>query len=149
MGYPHPDVVFHNDTSHPVMITTHHAGHYGTSITVKIWGDNDGRRVTAGASPRRNYYNTSLVIYEGDPSLEPGEEIVKTPKQSGYTIDVFRYIDYPGGARTTEKWTWTYSAGPEVRKVHPCKVPLGNPDYTGEACPDDGDEGGGGGPIPV
>ena len=62
---------------------------------------------------------------------------------------MFRYIDYPGGDRTTEKWTWTYSAGPEVRKVHPCKLPPGNPDYTGEACPDDGDEGGGGGPTPV
>lgn len=145
MGYPRPDVVFRNDTDHPVLITTHHAGFHGTSITVKIWGDNGGRQVTAGASARRNIYNTSRVVYEADWSLSPGQSYVKTAAQPGYTIDVFRYITYRDGSRTTEKWTWTYSAGPEVRRVHPCKVPA-----TGVACPgggdgdpDDGDPGGG------
>lgn len=144
MGWPHPDVVFRNDTAHPVLITTHHAGFRGTSITVRIWGDSDGRQVTAGASARRDIYNTSRVVYEADPSLSPGQSYVKTAAQAGYTIDVFRYIAYRDGSRTTEKWTWTYSAGPEVRRVHPCKVPAGNPDYTGEACPGGGDGDGNG-----
>ena len=72
MGWPHPDVAFRNDTGRPVIITTHHSGFYGTSITVRIWGDNDRRIVTAGASPRRNYYSTSAVIYEGDPVAVAG-----------------------------------------------------------------------------
>ena len=142
MGWPHPDVVFRNNTGHPVLITTHHAGYYGTSITVKIWGDNGGIEVSAGASPRRNIYNTSLVIYEGDRSLAPGQQVVKYAPYAGYTIDVFRYITFPNGHTTTEKWTWTYAAHPKVVRVHPCEVPPGNPDYTGEACP------GGGGDDP-
>jgi hypothetical protein len=141
MGYPHPDVVFRNDTDHPVLVTTHHVGFRGTSITVKIWGDNDGRQVTAGASARRNAYNTSRVVTEIDYSLACGRSYVKVAAQAGYTIDVFRYIDYPDGTRTTEKWTWTYSAGPEVRRVGACYPGGGSND-------DDDDDGGGGGPIP-
>jgi Ca2+-binding RTX toxin-like protein len=140
MGWPHPDVVFRNNTDHPVLITTHHAGYHGTSITVKIWGDNGGVDVSAGAGPRRNIYNTSLVIYEGDRSLAPGQEVVKYAPYAGYTIDVFRYITFPDGHTTTEKWTWTYAAHPKVVKVHPCEVPPGNPDYTGEACPSGGED---------
>ena len=138
MGWPHPDVVFRNNTGHPVLITTHHAGYHGTSITVKIWGDNNGIEVSAGSSPRRNIHQTSLVIYEGDRSLAPGQQVVKYAPYAGYTIDVFRYITFPNGATTTEKWTWTYAAHPKVVRVHPCMVPPGNPDYTGEACPGGG-----------
>ena len=127
MGYPHPDVAFRNDTDHPVLITTHHSGFQGTSITVKIWGDNGGRQVTAGASARRNVYNTGRVIQELDYSLGCGRFYVKVPAQPGVTIDVFRYIDYPDATRTTEKWTWTYSAGPEVRRVGVCAPSGGEP----------------------
>ncbi len=142
MGWPHPDVVFRNDTDHPVLITTHHAGYYGTSITVKMWGDNGGIVVTASDSGRRNSYSTSTVIYEGDRSLSPGQEVVHYAAYPGFTIDIFRHIAYPDGHTTTEKWTWTYSPQPKVVRVHPCRVPPGNPDYTGEACP------GGGGDDP-
>lgn len=127
MGYPHPDVAFRNDTDHPVLITTHHSGFRGTSITVKVWGDNDGRQVTAGAGARRNVYNTGRIIQEPDYSLGCGRSYVKVAAQPGFTIDVFRYIDYPDGTRTTEKWTWTYSAGPEVRRVGVCAPSGGEP----------------------
>jgi hypothetical protein len=120
MGYPHPDVAFRNDTDHPVLITTHHTGRQGTSITVKVWGDNGGRQVTAGASARRNVHHTDRVVEEIDYSLGCGRFYVKTAAQPGFTIDVFRYIDYADGTRTTEKWTWSYSAGPEVRRVGYC-----------------------------
>jgi hypothetical protein len=122
MGYPHPDVVFRNNTSHPVLITTHHSGRRGTSITVKMWGDNGGIVVKAGASARRSYTRGG-VVYEADSSVRPGRVVIASTAQRGYTIDVFRYITYPDGSKTTEKWTWRYSSGPQVRKVHPCKVP--------------------------
>jgi len=150
MGWPHPDVVFRNNTDHPVLITTHHSGYYGTRITVKLWGDNGHLVVTPDASPPRNYYTTSRVVYEADPSLDPGEERVTTQPQPGFTIDVWREITYPDGHTVIEpKFTWTYDAGPKVVKVHPCKVPPGNPDYTGESCPGGGDPGGGGPIEPV
>ncbi len=123
MGWPRPDVAFRNDTAHPVLVTTHHSGFRGTSITVKIWGDNGGRQVTAGASPRRNVHYTSRVVEEIDWSLGCGQSCVTSSSSPGYTIDVFRYITYPGGRRTSEKWTWTYSAGPEVRRVGVCSPP--------------------------
>ena len=147
MGWPKPDVVWRNDTAKPILITTHHDGFTGTAITVKFWGDNGGREVTARSSPRRNFVNTDRIIYEANDSLSPGEVIVTSNAQTGYTIDVFRDIEYPDGTTTTEKWTWSYAAGPEVREVHPCEVPPGNPDHTGESCPGGGGDGGGGGGI--
>lgn len=142
MGYPRPDVVFRNDTDHPVLITTHHAGFRGTSITVRVWGDNDGRQVTAGASARRNFYNTSRVVIETDTALSCGQSYVKVAAQAGYTIDVFRYITHGDGSRTTEKWTWTYSAGPEVRRVGVCSYPGGGGDDDPEPpSPDPGGSG--------
>jgi hypothetical protein len=141
MGWPHPDVAFRNNTDHPVLITTHHSGYSGTSITVKMWGDNGGMQVTAGDSGRRNIRNTSVVLYEGDRSLSPGQEVVKYSAYAGYTIDVFRYIRYPDGTvLPPEKWTWTYQPHPKVVKVHPCELPPGNPGYTGESCPGGGGE---------
>jgi Ca2+-binding RTX toxin-like protein len=148
MGWPHPDVAFRNDTDKPVLITTHHSGYYGTSITVKIWGDNDGLVVTAGASERRGYYTTDRIVYEANESLLPGQEITKSAAQPGFTIDVFRYMTFRDGHTTTEKWTWSYSPAPKVVAVHPCEVPYGFPDYTGETCPVPPDDGGGGGPGP-
>jgi len=124
-----------------VLVTTHHSGFRGTGITVKIWGDNDGRQVTAGASARRGIYTTGRVVEEVDYSLPCGRSYVKVPAQAGYTIDVFRYITYRDGSRTTEKWTWTYSAGPEVRRVGAC--------YPGGGTDDGDDDDGGGGPAPV
>lgn len=136
MGYPHPDVVFRNDTAKPVLITTHHDGFRGTSITVQMWGDNGHRQVTAGSSARRNIYTTSRVVEEVDYGLACGRWYTKTAASPGYTIDVFRYITYRDGSRTTEKWTWTYSAGPEVRRVGSC---------SGYVPPDNGGGNGDGG----
>ncbi len=60
---------------------------------MKIWGDNGGQ-CDRRRQPRRNIYNTSVVIYEGDRSLSPGQEVVKYAAYAGYTIDVFRYIPF-------------------------------------------------------
>jgi Ca2+-binding RTX toxin-like protein len=141
MGWPHPDVAFRNDTDHPILVTTHHAGmtSAGTYITVRVWGDNGGIEVSASDSGHYNIRNTTAVIYEGDRSLFPGQQIVKYSAYAGYTIDVYRHITYPGGRTITEpKFTWTYQPHPKVVKVHPCEVPRGMPDYTGESCPGGG-----------
>ena len=148
MGYPHPDVVFTNPFDHPILITTHHGGYTGRSITVKFWGDNGGISVAARDSGRFNVYGTSKVVYEPDSSLSPGQSIVESSSINGYEIYVYRDITWPGGDTRTDSWYWRYSAGPEVRRVHPCNIPPGDPNYTGEPCPGGGG-GGGGGPKPI
>jgi len=35
-------------------------------------------------------------------------------------VDVFRYITYPDGRRTTEEWTWHYSGLYRIIERHPC-----------------------------
>ncbi|HEY3253931.1 MAG TPA: VanW family protein, partial [Polyangiaceae bacterium] len=47
LSYPHPDIVFKNDTSAAALIKTSYTE---TSITVKVYGDNGGRRVRAEVS---------------------------------------------------------------------------------------------------
>jgi Ca2+-binding RTX toxin-like protein len=148
MGFPHPDVVFTNPFDHPILITTHHSGYSGRSITVRFWGDNGGITVAARDSGRFNVYGTSKIVYEPDSSLSPGQSIVESAAINGYEINVYRDITWPSGATRTDTWFWRYSAGPEVRRVHPCNIPPGDPNYTGEACPGGGGGDDGGGPQP-
>ena len=145
MGYPHPDVVFKNPFDHPILITTHHSGYGGTSITVKFWGDNGGITVKARDSGRLNVFSTSKIVYEADDSLSPGQVIIESSPINGYEIYVYRDITWPNGDTRTDTWFWRYSAGPEVRRVHSCNIPAGEPGYTGEPCPGGGGDGGGGG----
>jgi hypothetical protein len=138
MGYPSPDVVFRNDTTHPLVISTEHAGYDGTEITVKFWGDNEGRQVTARKSGRYNY-GSLWVIYEPNPSMDPGDEVILSSGSAPYSINVFRDILYADGTETTEKWTVRYNS-PRVIETHPCNIP-----GSGVSCYPPGGGGGGGG----
>jgi hypothetical protein len=129
MGYPHPDVVFLNDTSHPVLITTHHGGYRGGGITVRFWGDNDGRRVKGWTSKRYDF-GTLQVIYKPNRDLDPSTEVVISSGAAPYSIDVFRRITEADGTRTTEEWSHRYNS-PRVVETHPCNIP-----GSGVACPD-------------
>ena len=82
LGFPGPDVKFRNDTAFPVTIR---AEYTATSITVKLYGDNEGRKVTTRT--------------EG--SVSP---------TSGGTATVYRTITYANGTSKTESWTHRYNA---------------------------------------
>ncbi len=85
LGYPSPDVVFVNDTEQPVTIRTSYTS---TSITVALYGDTGGRRVSwdvDNLSGHRITYN------------------------NGGTVRIRRFITNPGTDTTTETWYWTYS----------------------------------------
>lgn len=84
IGFPHPDVMFRNDTAFPLTIRTEYTA---TSITVKIYGDNEGRSVSS---------NTV-----GD-----------VTSSGGGKATVYRTITYASGAQSTESWTHTYKAKP-------------------------------------
>ncbi|GMR02886.1 MAG: hypothetical protein BMS9Abin20_1239 [Acidimicrobiia bacterium] len=82
LGFPGPDVRFRNDTAFPVTIKTEYTA---TSITVKLYGDNEGRKVTTWT--------------EGSVS-----------SSAGGTATVYRTISYANGTSTTQSWTHTYKA---------------------------------------
>jgi hypothetical protein len=164
MGYPGLDVAFRNDTDTAVLITTHFVPRTGTSIRVKFWGDNGGRTVTAthscnapgtsifpeveAARGACGTFTSSAEVYEADASMDPGDES-RSPGQAGFRISVDRTITYADGSEKVETFEWLYSASPTVITTHPCNIPAGEADYTGEACPGGGGGGGGGGGIAI
>jgi len=94
------DLKFRNDTNHPLEIRTSYTG---TSVTVELWGDNDGRTVVGDYTAANG---TALdVVSEGGPNAR----IVGTQTQSsGRTYTVTRTVTGPGGTES-ESWTWTYA----------------------------------------
>lgn len=82
LGFPGPDVKFRNDTAFPVTIRTEYTA---TSITVKLYGDNEGRSVTT--------YTVGSVS-----SKDGGE------------ATVYRTIHYANGTSHTDSWTHRYRA---------------------------------------
>ena len=135
-----PNLVFRNNTGHAIIIR---ATYTDTSVTAKIYGDNGGIKVEAGlgeepvsaeiamdiaawnqaASRHRYNYSGMNTRYERNPDLECGTEKVKYEGTGGWSIDYYRFITYPDGRRTSEKWTWHYPGLTEVVE-------------RGPACPD-------------
>ena len=52
VSFPNPELIFRNDTAAAVLIRTEYTDE---SITVKFFGDNEGRQVTDSLSPRRSF----------------------------------------------------------------------------------------------
>jgi vancomycin resistance protein YoaR len=105
LGWPAPDLKFRNNTGHAIIIR---AVYTDTSLTAKIYGDNGGLVVEAGLSGRYNY-TTAITRHVDNDDLECGTERVKTNGSGGWSVDVYRYITFPDGEQTTEKWAWHYT----------------------------------------
>jgi vancomycin resistance protein YoaR len=131
LSYPHPDIVFKNDTDACALIKTSYTE---TSITVKVYGDNGGRRVRAEVSDKQNIVPPS-VEFIPNPRLEADEEKVRDGGMIGWTVTVKRILTYADGKTKEERRKVTYK--PRVRRVeiHPCRIPAGEPGHTGERCP--------------
>ena len=127
MGYPTPDVVFRNPFDAAVLIKTEHTG---TSITVKVFGDNGGITVESEVSERFNF-SRPITAYEVNdeldhckyPSRDRGRE--KEKGTGGWSVRVYRHITYPDGERTTEEWSWHYRGSYRVIEYNPKKPPGG------------------------
>lgn len=137
LSWPKPDVAFKNDTDAGALIWTEYGDDF---ITVKVFGDTGGRKVRFKVSPQQNlvkppieYIPDLTQTHEKDKTMEAG--------QIGWTVFVTREIDMPDGTKKEEKRKVVYK--PRTRRiiVHPCRVPKGEPGYTGEKCPEpDGGE---------
>jgi vancomycin resistance protein YoaR len=131
LSYPHPDIVFKNDTSAGTLIKTSYTD---TTITVKIYGDNGGRKVRAEVSPRQNIVLPPLE-YIPNPHLDADEEKTREGGMIGWSVIVKRTLTFPDGKLKEERRKVTYKPRARRVEVHPCKIPEGEPGHTGEKCP--------------
>jgi vancomycin resistance protein YoaR len=132
LSWPKPDIIFKNDTAAGMVFKTSYTG---TSITVKIYGDNGGRKVRAEVSGRRNVVEPSVEILP-NPHVSPDEEKVKEPGSVGWSVIVSRILTFPDGTTREDKRRVTYKPRPKRIEVHPCRIPKGEKGYTGERCPE-------------
>lgn len=126
VSFPNPELIFRNDTESAMLI---YAEYTDESITVKVFGDNEGRIVEDSLSPRRSF-RSPVTEYEADSGVTPGTEIVKQGGTTGWSITLFRTITYSDGTEKNEEWDWTYRPQPRIVRVHPCDVP-----DSGVSCP--------------
>jgi hypothetical protein len=97
---PSVDLKFRNDTKHPLQIRTSYTS---TSVTVELWGDNDGRSVVGDFTPANG--TVLNVVSQGGPDAK----VVDTKTvSSGRTYTVTRTITDASGSQS-ESWTWTYA----------------------------------------
>jgi vancomycin resistance protein YoaR len=138
LGYPLPDLVFRNDTEAGVLMKAEVGAKH---VKVSLFGDNGGRRVERHVSSRFDVMKPGIELLP-DPSLLPGETRVKESGSIGWSLLVSRVVTFPGGEKKEERRKVVYS--PRVRRVrtHPCKIPEGDPSYTGEKCPKEEADGG-------
>ncbi|MGB5188333.1 MAG: VanW family protein [Acidimicrobiia bacterium] len=127
LGYPKPDVHFRNDTDAPVIIRNTYDGN--STITVRFYGNNGGRRCEAERSERSNYTDPKTV-YEANASLSPGSENVVSKGSQGWTVTVTRVMTMPDGTVIREPYTHRYRGSFRTIERHPCDIP-----GSGVPCP--------------
>jgi hypothetical protein len=93
------DLKFRNDTAHPLEIRSHYTG---TSVTVELWGDNDGRSVAGDFTAATG---TVLdIVNEGGPDARI---VDTTTAASGRSYTVTRTVT-DAIESESESWAWTY-----------------------------------------
>jgi vancomycin resistance protein YoaR len=120
LGWRDPELIFKNNTPNAIIVRTSYTA---TSVTVKIYGDNGGLKVTAGLSNRYNYTSPVKATKRDDKNAmlncTPGTATVTQQGTPGWTVDIHRYITYPDGTTTTETKTWHYEGYWEIKTWNP------------------------------
>jgi vancomycin resistance protein YoaR len=132
LGFPKPDLVFRNDTRAGVLLKT---AYTDTSITVKLYGDNDGRRVKPRVSPPQDIVDPPLEFLPND-ELSPEDEKLREPGQIGWSVIVARFVTFTDGTTKQEQRKVTYKPRPRRVEVHSCRIPKGHPGHSGLPCPE-------------
>ncbi len=138
LGFPKPDVRFRNNTEFPVIIKT---AYQSTSITVKMFGNNGGKKCTDVT------YDREAIVEAGDEfvadtegELKPGERVKERDGIDGFLQRVDRVVTYPDGRTETDmQLVWRYRPLSNLYTVHPCEVtgepvncPVPLPSVTGK-----------------
>jgi vancomycin resistance protein YoaR len=150
ISWPLPDLIFRNDSDHGLLVKTEYTD---TSITVKFYGNNDGRvvigahrdgnteidvvtdggpnarKVSSSVSSRYDFTEPT-VEYRANPEFEVDQERQVQRPREGWSVTVTRTIEQ-GETSTEQRWVVRYLAQREIIEVHPCKVPDAE-----EECPE-------------
>jgi vancomycin resistance protein YoaR len=123
LGWREPELIFRNNTENAFIIKTTYTD---TEITAKIYGDNGGLVVTAGTSGRYNLTGIVELAPRVDTGLwtpycgiDQAHMYVNQSGSSGWTVTVYRYITYPDGTQTTEKWYVRYQGAWRILEYNP------------------------------
>ena len=131
LSLPKPDLVFRNDTHAGVLIKTEYTD---KSITVRLYGDKEGRKVAFGVSGMMEIEQPPLERLP-NPDLDPEKEHTKSGGRMGWSVMTWRTVTLTNGEQKKDERKVTYK--PQVRRVevHPCKLRPDELGYTGERCP--------------
>lgn len=131
LGYPLPDLVFRNDSDAGLFIR---ATTGKTFVRIALYGDKGGRKVERHVSSRFDIVRPETELIP-NPTLSPDATRVRFSGAIGWSVNVTRTVTYPDLHKKEEGRKVTY--GPRARRVevHPCRIPEGDPGYTGEKCP--------------
>jgi vancomycin resistance protein YoaR len=132
LSFPKPDFIFKNDTASGLVVK---ANYSETSIRVSIFGDNGGRIVKTEVSRPFDSVEPALE-YIPDAAMDPEEEKVDQKGDYGFTVYATRTVTEPDGTEKKESRKVIYKTRPRRLVVHPCKIPEGFENYTGEKCPE-------------
>jgi vancomycin resistance protein YoaR len=136
---PYPDLAFYNDSEAGILIK---AKYDKTSITVRLYGNNGGRKVERHVSAPFDLTQPKIE-YEANDAMEPDEEKVVDKGTNGWSVWASRTITFPGGEHREEKRKVTYNPRTRLVRVHSCNIPKDEDGYTGKPCPkpkeDDGE----------
>ncbi len=154
LNWRDPDLKFRNNTDNAILIDTRYTD---TSITVRIFGENDGRtlkgeqsggesRVWADKEGGPNALHVKNEVsdrfaetdppeprFVGNPDLGIDAEVQTQTEAGGWSVTVTRRIlrgGDPDDVVEEREWVVRYAPRFAVFEVHPCKVP-----GTGTACP--------------
>lgn len=143
ISWPLPRLEFRNDYPTALLIVTEYTD---TSITVKFFGDNDGRIVigeqrggrteltvvaegganarvvSSSVSGRFSPTEPRTEIRAAEEPIEVDEQRVVQKPAAGWSVKVTRTI-VQNGAEKIDEWTVRYLAKREIIEVHPCMVP--------------------------
>ncbi len=144
ISWPSPELAFRNDSDAAVLVDTSYTD---TSITVRFFGNNDGRSValaysdggglarevlseggpgarivTAEVSDRFDVRDPQEPRYRANPDLGVDSQVTVQGAAAGWTVRVTRTISI-GDTADVSEWNVVYSPRQQIIEVHPCKVP--------------------------
>jgi len=125
VSWPRPDLAFTNNTNEGILIKT---AYDETSVTVTLYGDKEGKTVTAEATDRTDITEPKTKRV-ANPDLPPGQEHVKQSGEEGFDITVTRVITQ-NGKTTRQRFYTRYLAEPKIIEFGP-GTPSPSPAPTG------------------
>ncbi len=141
LNWPDLHNIWRNDSESAVVVRTRYTG---TSITVELWGNNDGRilwgdhrrgrtriDVRAEGGPNARIVSSSVTgrfneteprpEYSPDDTVKPGASIVDDEGGVGWSVGVTRMVTQ-GVEEWVDQWNVRYSPRPILTRVHSCML---------------------------